>query len=268
MTIIAQSNVRKVKNVLSIDTNAKTVKGQKYGYLTGILYLAPNTVGGYGNLCAMAFLAKCDQACLYTAGRGGFNSVQLARINKTAFFFEYYNEFMNVLVRNIAQLVKKAKRKGLIPLVRLNGTSDILWESKSLEVTEDTSKYLQRYHGLTVATGQYDNIMSIYKDVQFYDYTKVALRFASQLPKNYDLTFSYSGVVGYQKSVQFAIKKGARIAVVFRDAEKIPDEFMGMPVVSGDNSDIRHVDPQASIVALYAKGAARKDQSGFVVDIA
>lgn len=262
----AVKTVRKVKNVLSIDTNAKTKKGQKYGFMTGIVYFAPNVIAGYGNICPLAFLAECDKACLYTAGRGGFNNVQLARINKTAFFHEYYNEFMNVLIKNIAQLKKKAMKKGLTPLVRLNGTSDILWEDKSFELTEDTSKYLFRYHNLVILPGRYKNIMAVYKDVQFYDYTKIAMRFGYDQPKNYDLTFSYSGVAAYQKSVNYARKHGARIAVVFRDANKIPSEFMGLQVVSGDNSDIRHLDPQNSIVALYAKGSAKKDNTGFVVD--
>ncbi len=31
---------------LSVGNDAKTVKGQKKGYLTGILYLAPATVAG------------------------------------------------------------------------------------------------------------------------------------------------------------------------------------------------------------------------------
>jgi len=36
--------------------------------------------------------------------------------------------------------------------------------------------------------------------------------------------------------------------------------------VDGDDSDIRHIDPQGVVVALYAKGKAKKDTSGFVVD--
>jgi hypothetical protein len=41
---------------------------------------------------------------------------------------------------------------------------------------------------------------------------------------------------------------------------------MGLQCIDGDNSDIRHVDPKGVIVALYAKGKAKKDTSGFVID--
>ena len=51
--------------LLSIDTNAKTVKGQKQGYLTGILYMAPSDISGV-NLCPMAKIAQCEKACLYS----------------------------------------------------------------------------------------------------------------------------------------------------------------------------------------------------------
>ncbi len=85
-------------------------------------------------------------------------------------------------------------------------------------------------------------------------------------PTNYDLTFSYSGVLQYQKYVNIARANGMRIAVVFRSIAIIPNTFMGLPVIGGDNSDIRHIEPKNTIVALYAKGAAKRDTTGFVVD--
>jgi hypothetical protein len=54
--------------------------------------------------------------------------------------------------------------------------------------------------------------------------------------------------------------------VVFRAAASIPDTFKGMTVVSGDNSDVRHLDDNGVIVGLYAKGAAKRDTTGFVVN--
>ena len=71
----------KSKKLLNIDKNAKTVKGQKYGYITAILYLAPSDLSGF-NVCPMASNG-CKQACLNTAGHGAFSNVQLGRINKT-----------------------------------------------------------------------------------------------------------------------------------------------------------------------------------------
>jgi hypothetical protein len=233
---------KKSKNLLSISADSKTIKGEKIGYLTGILYLAPANTTKY-NTCSMAEKAQCAKACLYSAGRGAFNNVQQSRIDKTLYFYESRDEFMNTLFKNIKALIKKAESKGLKPLVRLNGTSDIRWETIPFE-------------GAT--------IFEAFPDVQFYDYTKDANR--KDIPANYDLTFSYSGVSTFAPYVSKAQSKGMRMAVVFRKIENIPLSFKGITVVSGDNSDVRHLDDQGVIVGLYAKGAAKRDNTGFVVN--
>jgi hypothetical protein len=196
----------------------------------------------------MAKIAQCDKACLYTAGRGAFSSVQTARINKTEWFFTERNSFMQQLVVDITKLINKARKQGLQPLVRLNGTSDIRWEAVSF---------------VDVNGVEQTNIFDVVPDVQFYDYTKDANRKA--LPSNYDLTFSYSGVEGFQPFVDKAVSKGMRMAVVFRKEIDIPMTFKGIKVVSGDKSDVRHLDDDAVIVGLYAKGQAKLDNTGFVV---
>jgi hypothetical protein len=236
----------KSKALLSVSSDAKTVKGETLGFLTGILYLAPSTTTKW-NTCSMAKTAKCDVACLYNAGRGAFSSVQTARINKTEWFFTDRNDFMQQLVVDIAKLIQKAYKKGLKPLVRLNGTSDIRWETI----------------GFTDVSGiEYVNIFAAFPNTQFYDYTKDANR--KDLPSNYDVTFSYSGVEGFQPYVEKALLNNMRMAVVFRKEQDIPKTFMGIPVVSGDNSDVRHLDDKV-IVGLYAKGKAKLDTTGFVV---
>jgi hypothetical protein len=227
--------------LLSVSTDAKTTKGESLGFLTGILYLAPSTVSKW-NTCPMAKIAQCEKACLYTAGRGAMNSVQKARIRKTEMLFDNTYAFMLQLAEDITKLVAKAKKLGLTPLVRLNGTSDIRWEN--------------------IGVGDVKNIFAMFPEVQFYDYTKAANR--KDLPSNYDLTFSYSGVAEFQPFVQKALLNNMRMAVVFRKEKDIPSSFMGIPVVSGDNSDVRHLDDKV-IVGLYAKGKAKLDQTGFVV---
>ena len=236
------TSFKKSKNLLSISADSKTIKGEKIGYLTGILYLAPANTTKY-NTCSMAHKAQCAVACLYSAGRGAFNNVQQSRIDKTLYFYEARDEFMAQLFKNIKALIKKAESKGLKPLVRLNGTSDIRWENVPFE-------------GAT--------IFEAFPNVQFYDYTKDANR--KDLPANYDLTFSYSGVESFKPYVFKAQSKGMRMAVVFRKESTIPSTFKGINVVSGDNSDVRHLDDQGIIVGLYAKGAAKRDQTGFVVN--
>ena len=235
------------KQLLSIDTNPKTVKGQKFGFLTGVLYLAPSDLSGY-QVCPMAETAKCADACLNSAGRGAFNSVQSARIAKTKRFHETRFAFLVDLAWSIKALVRKADRMGLVPLVRLNGTSDIRWEN--------------------IPFGEHANMMAAFPDVQFYDYTKIANR--RGIPENYDLTFSYSGAADYAKFVEKALDAGMRVAAVWRKRENIPAvyQFAGKAyeVIPGDDSDLRHLEPKGKFVALYAKGKARKDTTGFVLD--
>ena len=234
--------------MLSIDTNAKTIKGQQYGYMTGVLYLAPYDLSGY-QVCAMAHIAECHEGCLNSAGRGAFNSVQAARIKKTKLFFEDRDAFFALLIPSIRSLIRKARKQNLIPLCRPNGTSDIKWENVSFV-----------YEGV-----RYENVFEFFPDLQFYDYTKIPNRVTAHIP-NYDLTFSYSGVPAFKPYVQRATKQGYRIAVVFRNREDIPAEFLGTTCVDGDDSDLRHEDPHGVVVALYAKGKAKRDISGFVVD--
>lgn len=236
------------KNVFSIGADAKTIKGQKFGYLTGILYLAPSDLSGR-DVCPMAIKAGCREACLNSAGRGAFSNVQQARIAKTKRFFEERDAFMADVAYSIDALVRKAKRLELTPLVRLNGTSDIAFENIPVTVRGF-------YHA---------NIMAAFPEVQFYDYTKMPTR--KNIPANYDLTFSYSGVASFAPVIGKALlnQKLARIAVVFDKVENIPAQFQGRDVVGGDNSDVRHMDARGTIVALYAKGKAKKDTSGFVV---
>ena len=243
--------------LFSISTNAKTVKGEKLGYLTGVLYLAPANLSGY-QVCAMAATARCAEACLNLAGLGGvYTSIQKARIAKTRRFFEDRDNFMRDIVKSIRALIKLARKtrrdskgryaKRFQVLVRLNGTSDIRWEL--IPVTIDGIEYA--------------NLMEAFPELQFYDYTKLANR--KNLPENYDLTFSYSGVKAYLPQVAKAQKALMRIAVVFRHVQDIPKRFIGLQCLGGDNSDVRHIEKQNVVVALYAKGPAKHDQTGFVV---
>ena len=232
-------------SMLRLDGNAKTVKGNKRGFKTAILYLAPANMSGI-NLCPMAFIADCVGACLFTAGRGAMTRVAMSRLRKALFFQQYQAEAVAMIKRELASFAAKADREGWTLLVRLNGTSDIRWEN----------------YGIPQA----------FPDIQFYDYTKIANR--RNVPVNYDLTFSYSGVAAYAPYVRIAASRGQRIAVVFRNRETVQrmlangESFMGLQLVDGDDTDIRHLDPQGVVVALYAKGKGKLDQTGFVVDYA
>jgi hypothetical protein len=226
---------------LSIGNNAKTIKSDNGGeYLTAIMYLAPaDTVAGV-NLCPTAELAGCKKACLYSAGRGAFNNVQQSRIRKTEAFRDDPVAFVDQLAADITKAIKKALKLGVRLAVRLNGTSDIAWEN------------MKGSNGLT--------LMEQFADVQFYDYTKLPGR---NVPANYHLTVSYSEANA--KYAEKVSKTHHNIAVVFRNSN-LPDVFLGRTVINGDRDDLRFLDVRNVIVGLYAKGKAKQDKSGFVID--
>lgn len=219
--------------------NAKTVKGEKLGYLTAILYLAPSDVSGVINVCPKA-TAGCKASCLFTAGQGIFNNVQESRKRKTRLYAENRQEFYNTMRQDFILARKMAAKQNLTLVSRLNGTSD-LWQ-------------LERDFAL-------EN-----PDLQFYGYTKLPKPWTRLLP-NYDLTFSRSET--NEKNCLAALDHGINVAVVFstKKGEKLPDEYLGREVISGDEHDLRFLDKKGVIVGLTAKGKARKDTSGFVVQV-
>jgi len=228
--------------------NPKILKGEKQGYMTYILHLAPADVSGY-NTCPKA-TAGCKAACLNTAGRGGMfkrgestNVIQEARKRKTRFFFENRGAFMLQLYLDIKKAIKQAEKKGLIPVFRLNGTSDLAWEKYEVQDNK--------------------NIFQMFPNVQFYDYTKILGRKVNGMA-NYHLTFSAAD--GNDLDVLRAIKEGYNIATVFgiKKNSPMPETYNGVPVFNGDDSDLRFLDPKGVVVGLYAKGKAKKDTSGFV----
>ena len=245
--------------LLSINADAKTIKGNKKGFMTAIQYLTPYTASGV-NLCPNAKNANCHEACLVSSGRMVMQ--KQARLNRTKLYLTNQAEYFRQLTTEIKAFIKKASKKGLTPLVRLNGTSYIRWENIGFYYPEKTGTGFKPVY--------YRNIMEIFPDVQFYDYTKIPNREKSingvqSFPENYDLTFSYSGAPGFKKFNDRALKEGKRVAVVFDKVENIPLTFHGRKVVSGDDTDVRHLDPKNVIVSLYAKGKAKKDTSGFVI---
>jgi hypothetical protein len=213
--------------------NPKIQKGTKLGYLSYILHLAPSTLSGK-NTCPKA-TPGCIAACLNTAGRGGMfkkgentNMIQKARIRKTKMYFEQRDLFLTALEADIRKAIRFAERKGLIPVFRLNGTSDLSVEKWG--------------------------IIEKFPTVQFYDYTKVLGRKVSHLP-NYHLTFSKAD--GNDSDVAEALLQGMSVVAVY---DKIPE---GVP--SADETDLRFLDAKGIMLGLKAKGRAKKDYSGFVI---
>lgn len=249
----------KVYRLLSqTDRHPKMLKNSKVGIVTAIMHLSPADRSGY-EVCPMRS-PGCTDACLNTAGKQwpGRNDKQAARIRRTVMFFEKRQDFMMKLHNEIRCLRNSASKAGAICGVRLNGTSDIPWE---------TVKFRTDYFQIE------KNIMGHFPDVEFYDYTKRWNR--KDLPKNYRLVFSKSEN-NLLKCIT-AIRNGMNVAVVFkvRKGEPLPARWHigqhDMRVIDGDEHDWRYGDydeypGERVIVGLRAKGKGLHDQSGFVVD--
>jgi len=223
-------------NYLAVGTDAKTVKGEQYGWLTFIMYLAPHTVSvaaGGRNVCPYASKG-CAAACLFTAGRGKFKNVREARIRKTVEYFRDKETFFQKLAQDVEAAVTYAAERDMRPCFRLNGTSDI-----------NFCQFIGRY-----------------PELQWYDYSKNSNLVLSNDLDNYHLTFSRSEE--NEAEALMLMAQGHNVAVVF-PKDCFPETWNGVPVVDGDVSDLRFLDAKGVVVGLKAKGDAVKDASGFVV---
>jgi hypothetical protein len=223
--------------------NSKTRKGEKKGFTTYGIHLAPASLSGF-NVCDSSS-AGCRWACLNTAGRGAMNSVQKARIKKTLFFFKDKQGFLAELWAEVAKSIRSAARKNMVPCFRLNLTSDLPWEKI-------------KFNG--------QSVMEAFPNVQFYDYCKSPERMTKfvngEMPQNYHLTFSRSETNG-ALALAF-LKSGGNVAMVFR--KSLPATYYGHEVIDGDETDLRFLDGSGKIIGLKEKGLAKKDATGFVLE--
>lgn len=221
----------------------KLIKSLERNVMTYGVYLAPGNISGH-QVCPNS--DNCCKYCLNGSGRNkielltykGGGAIQQSRIKKTKLFFEDRPAFMRLLIHEINQARKKAEAAGMILAVRLNCTSDISPEEFILD-------------------GK--NILQLYPDIQFYDYTKVFNR-AELLEKyeNYDLTFSFSGE-NWDECIN-VLEQGFRVAVVFEDT--LPKTFKGYTVIDANGYDARFLDDGGIICGLTYKRVANDYAGG------
>jgi len=236
--------------------NAKTIKGEKRGWTTYIMYLAPAAQNDFGvNLCSHSS-AGCRAACLFHSGNARFNHVQLGKINKANYRIKAEEQFMLQLYDEIKTIVRlhgamtsseQYGRTGKLIrqkqfAIRLNGSADILFER------------------IPVIDGK--NLFELFPEVQFYDYTKVYRRFYKELPNNYHLTFSLHEDNAWEAFK--LLKKGYNVAMVFgiKKTEAFPITYKGYRVIDGDNDDLRFLDDDNVIIGLRYKNVVSKGNSG------
>jgi hypothetical protein len=226
--------------------NPKAIKAQKLGWLNAINYMAPHKLAGVGNLCPDAS-PGCIALCLgVTSGNAAlYPTVLKSRIAKAQWFMHDRKAFMTHAARHIRRAQAAAARAKQKLCVRMNGATDIAWES--LHVQGELSLVAQ------------------FPDIQFVDYTKSVKRALAhargQLPANYHLTFSRSET--NEAQCLEVLAAGGNVAVV--SALPRPAAWQGYPTVDGDQHDLRHLDP-FGVVWLSPKGAkAKATKSGFVL---
>lgn len=210
------------------------LKSSKLNYLSAILNLQP--AWKYKGLKTCPYAGQCASVCLQLTGRNRFDGSRLARERRTKLYVNNKAEFYSLLGQDIEALVRKAKRDKFTGVsVRLNGLSDIPFE---LDIVRDGK-----------------NIFELYPRVQFIDYTKDFTRFDRELPKNYHLTYS----LNEQSNISIPAKVfalGYNVAAVFTTSD-LPKtmtlENITYPVINGDISDLRHLDPRGCIVGLKFK---------------
>jgi hypothetical protein len=236
-----------VERLLSVE-NPKAEKALSYGYLNGIHYMAPHALSGR-DLCGNAS-PGCMGLCLgaHSGAAVRYSRVMDSRIAKAQSFIADRKAYLEDLHLAIALLDRKARRAGLKPVVRLNGSTDLAFEGFRFD---DGSTLFSRN-----------------PSVQFVDYTKSirrALKYADgRMPVNYHLTLSRSET--NESHCMDVMRRGVNVAIVF-GAKALPETYRGIRVINGDESDLRHLDPQGGFwVGLTPKGSkAKRDVSGFVV---
>ena len=227
------------------DKNLKIESLKKYWIKR--LNLAPASISGF-NTCASASKG-CREACLHEAGNPVFMPQKtLGRVNRTQLYFKDRAKFLYMMTKEIRNHEINCKKHGLKPVIRLNTTSDIMWENHK--------------------------VMELFPNVIFYDYSKHFKRMMKylrgELPDNYHLTFSLNEK-NHKEGFE-VLKCGGNVAMVFRNTP--PKTYKGYKVINGDLHDMRFTDPKNVIVGLKEKlhlnpktGKKEKDTKGFVIDL-
>ena len=207
------------------------------------IYLASANLSGF-NVCPNS--EYCKDNCLNGSGHNRLDrlskkgSIDRSRIIKTRLFFANREVFMRIMIHEIEKERKKAEKNGTFFSIRLNCTSDINPIAFTLE-------------------GK--NILEIFPDVQFYDYTKVPSRIAvAEKYSNYDITWSIDGSEKNREIGLEFLKNGGRVAVVYGENDMLKTWY-GYECGNGDETDYRPSDI-APVCALKFKKTANNYVNG------
>ena len=213
-----------ISYIAECNCSSKLMHNQKLNMLTYGLYLASANASNI-NVCPKS--SMCRESCLVGSGYAkidalaGSTIIQDARILKTRLFFANKPLFMKLMCMEIDRAINKAKRLNMEFSVRLNCTSDI-------------SPLAFSVNG--------KNILDLYPNVQFYDYTKVKNYWKiAERYDNYYLTFSRDGSQENEEECLEWLRRGNNVAVVFgvTKTSELPKKWKGYEVLVGDDYDYR-----------------------------
>lgn len=232
---------------------AKMVLNEKVGgVITYNIYLAPWKLAGFINGHEINVCPRGEHCALYCLNASGHNKAEIlyrgiensrinnARIKKTRLFYTDRELFMRIMIFEMKSAMRYAAKRDMEFSVRLNCTSDI-------------SPLAFKIEG--------KNVLELFPNVQFYDYTKVENRFnlVREYP-NYNLTFSYDGF-NWDNCALF-LENGINVAVVF-ESDVVPVAYKGYPVIDMTKTDLRYKDPQGGFVGyLHYHRSANDYKSG------
>ena len=168
--------------------------------------------------CRLTCLVFATMTALFESKSGKLCSTLKKRIRRL-FLLLNATEFC---IRKINLEIESAALAGPVA-VRLNVFTDIEWT---------------RYGINFDASG-----------VTFYDYTKVKSR-AGRADYPIDITYSASERDRVEDLLE--VLRHSRVAMVF-PGNTLPDEWNGFPVIDGDETDNRYLDPKGVIVGLRQK---------------
>jgi hypothetical protein len=210
------------------------------------------------NACANA--GFCQRACLHYCGRNECahahedagdpfrSSITLGRFRRTFRMLHAQAGLYKDLRRECMLLAKHAREAGLVPVIRLNGLSDL--PNLADKLAQDV---------------QAEN-----PAIRFLDYTKIAM-YSNTHPSEPRLSWyrsrvyrSYS-VSEASGSVAFAeklLRNGHSVSVVGDRPWEPGITWEGYPTINGDLHDIRFADPAGTVAWLSPKGPARTLPAG------
>ena len=222
---IGNSKIIKSKSVDAFER-----RGKKVLFVPYIINLLPAKQSGI-NLCVCA-TKHCASTCLHSAGAVQYLiNKTLGRLRKTWFIALDREKAFGQIVKQIEnkkkevdELNRKSDKEHYQMIVRLNGTSDLVWRA------------------MTDKNGR--NVFDMFPDIVFYDYSKQMKEMdhfikgeiidekgnnLGKFPPNYHLTLSYGGKGGNMNDYKRTLEAGENLAVPFGPGKTSSLDYMEFP---------------------------------------